>query len=85
MAFAPLPRADTCPRPGHNTTILKPVIFTILYGGMIAGGTYYMRDRQPNPRLRKYMLVCPPIPPRFDPTLWSPNCPPSCVCVCVCI
>jgi elongation of very long chain fatty acids protein 4 len=41
----------------HNTTMLKPAIFTLIYGAMIMIGNKVMEHREPNPRLRKYMLT----------------------------
>jgi len=40
-----------------NTTPLKPAVMTVLYFSMIYFGTKFMETREPNPRLRKYMLT----------------------------
>merc|ERR1711871_1838034 len=41
----------------QETTWYKPAFFTVAYFGMIYFGTKFMESREPNPRLRKYMLT----------------------------
>ena len=41
----------------QETTIYKPLTMMILYFCMIYFGTKFMESREPNPRLRKYMLI----------------------------
>jgi len=40
-----------------ETSPLKPAIFTVIYLLMIYGGKKYMQNREPDMRLRKYMLT----------------------------
>jgi len=39
------------------TSAIKPAVFTVIYAAMILGGTKWMENRTPSPRLRKYMLT----------------------------
>jgi len=41
----------------QHTTAVKPALMTMVYFCMIYFGTKFMENREPNPRLRKYMLT----------------------------